>query len=106
MIWSRNTGGEINIGRQQRIFLLPIRPMTFDDVDFEGKFKVSIKDLCYSLTISEHASCFLINCESLRSTQEATAFRVFEKSFKKYGLPSAIRSDNGITFASGNAAWG
>jgi putative transposase len=48
----------------------------------------------------------LINCEALASTQESTAFRTFEETFKEYGVPSAIRSDHGIPFASGNSMWG
>jgi len=31
---------------------------------------------------------------------------VFEQAFKEYGLPNAIRSDNGVPFASGNSLWG
>ena len=31
---------------------------------------------------------------------------VFEQTFKEYGLPEAIRSDNGVPFASGNSLWG
>jgi transposase InsO family protein len=75
-------------------------------VDFKGEFKLLSKDYCYPLTISDYATRFLINCESLRSTQEATAFRTFEETFREHGLPAAIRSDNGIPFACGNAVWG
>jgi len=75
-------------------------------VDFKGEFKLGSKAYCYPLTISDFATRFLINCEALQSTQEATAFRVFEETFKEYGLPGAIRSDHGIPFASGNSAWG
>ena len=75
-------------------------------VDFKGEFKLGSKVYCYPLTISDFATRFLINCEALSSTREATAFRVFEESFKEYGLPGAIRSDHGIPFACGNAAWG
>jgi len=75
-------------------------------VDFKGEFKLGNKAYCYPLTISDFATRFLINCEALTSTQEATAFRVFEETFKEYGLPGAIRSDHGIPFASGNSAWG
>jgi len=75
-------------------------------VDFKGEFKLTSRQYCYPLTISDYATRFLIHCEALRSTQEATAFRTFEEVFKEYGLPQAIRSDNGIPFACGNAAWG
>ncbi len=75
-------------------------------VDFKGEFKLGSKVYCYPLTISDFATRFLINCEALSTTREATAFRVFEETFKEYGLPGAIRSDHGIPFACGNALWG
>lgn len=75
-------------------------------VDFKGEFKLGNKAYCYPLTISDYATRFLVNCEALTSTQETTAYRVFEETFKEYGLPLAIRSDHGIPFASGNSAWG
>ena len=34
------------------------------------------------------------------------AFSVFERAFKDFGLPDAIRTDNGAPFASGNALFG
>jgi putative transposase len=39
----------------------------------------------------------------LQSTKEAYAFSVFENAFKEFGLPNAIRTDNGVPFASPNA---
>lgn len=75
-------------------------------VDFKGEFRLGNKSYCYPLTISDYRSRFLINCEALPSTEERTAFRTFEETFKEYGLPSAIRSDHGIPFASGNSLWG
>jgi putative transposase len=38
----------------------------------------------------------------LQSTKEATAFTVFERVFRENGMPSAIRTDNGVPFASPN----
>ena len=49
---------------------------------------------CYPLTITDFASRYLIACEALASTKEAYAFTVFERAFKEFGLPAAIRSDN------------
>jgi len=51
---------------------------------------------CYPLTITDFASRYLLCCEGLQSTREHFAFSVFERTFKDYGLPRAIRSDNGV----------
>src|SRR5436853_1496403 len=58
---------------------------------------------CYPLTIADFASRYLIACEALSTTKEAYAFSVFESAFKEFGLPRAIRTDNGVPFASPNA---
>jgi hypothetical protein len=51
---------------------------------------------CYPLTITDFASRYLIACEALRTTKETYAFAVFESAFKEFGLPRAIRTDNGF----------
>ena len=55
------------------------------------------------MTVTDHASRFLLLCEALESTREQLAFTAFEQLFAERGLPSAIRSDNGVPFASPNA---
>jgi putative transposase len=35
----------------------------------------------------------------LSTTQERYAFTVFEQVFKEFGLPRAIRTDNGVPFS-------
>jgi len=55
------------------------------------------------LTVTDHASRYLLTCEALSSTKENYAFTVFERLFKERGLPSNIRSDNGVPFASAHA---
>ena len=57
---------------------------------------------CYPLTVTDHASRYLLLCEALESTKETLAFTAFERLFKERGLPSAFRSDNGAPFASPN----
>jgi putative transposase len=64
---------------------------------------LSDRRYCYPLTITDHASRYLFAVEALESTQEVNAFSVFERVFKENGLPNAIRTDNGIPFASPNA---
>ncbi len=44
-------------------------------------------------------------CEALESTKEATAFTAFQRLFEDRGLPQAIRSDNGLPFASPNGLY-
>jgi putative transposase len=48
------------------------------------------------LTITDFASRYLLPCEALSTTQERYAFSVFERAFQDFGLPAAIRTDNGI----------
>src|SRR6195256_4474059 len=48
------------------------------------------------------ASRFLLLCEALESTREDLACTAFERLFRERGLPLAIRSDNGVPFASPN----
>ncbi|MGH6611576.1 MAG: IS481 family transposase [Burkholderiaceae bacterium] len=71
--------------------------------DFKGEFKLGNGRYCYPLTVTDYASRFLLLCEALESTREATAISAFEQLFRERGLPSAIRSDNGVPFASPNA---
>ncbi len=40
------------------------------------------------------------------ATQEQFAFTVFERTFQDFGLPGAIRTDNGVPFASRHALYG
>jgi hypothetical protein len=46
---------------------------------------------CYPLTVTDHASRYLLTCEALSSTKENYAFIVFERLFKERGLPANIR---------------
>lgn len=69
-------------------------------VDFKGNFACGDKTICYPLTISDAASRFLIKCEGMRRTKTAPVREQFERAFREFGLPRAIRSDNGSPFAS------
>jgi putative transposase len=54
---------------------------------------------CYPLTVTDQYSRFLLGCRGLDSTSEVPAQRAFERLFREYGLPDAIRTDNGVPFA-------
>jgi transposase InsO family protein len=71
--------------------------------DFKGEFMLGSRRYCYPLTVTDHASRFILLCEALESTREDLAFTAFERLFRDRGLPTAIRSDNGVPFASPNA---
>jgi len=74
--------------------------------DYKGEFMLADKRYCYPLTITDFASRYLLGCEALLTTKERYAFGVFERVFKEFGLPKAIRTDNGIPFASRSAFFG
>jgi putative transposase len=71
--------------------------------DYKGEFMLGNKRYCYPLTITDFASRYLLTCEALESTQEIYAFSAFERVFREVGLPKAIRTDNGVPFASPNS---
>jgi len=71
--------------------------------DFKGEFKLGNGEYCFPLTVTDHASRYLLLCEALDSTREDLATTAFEQLFLERGLPAAIRSDNGVPFASPNA---
>jgi transposase InsO family protein len=73
--------------------------------DFKGEFKLGNGRYCYPLTVSDQASRFILACEALESTKEMPVIEAFVRLFRHYGLPAAIRSDNGLPFASPNGLY-
>ncbi len=67
--------------------------------DFKGQFKTGDGLYCFPLTVSDAHSRFLLACDAYRSTETETALATFERLFREYGLPDAIRTDNGVPFA-------
>jgi len=74
--------------------------------DYKGEFMPGNRKYCYPLTITDYRSRYLFACEGLESVKETGAFGVFERVFKEYGLPAAMRTDNGVPFASPHALFG
>ena len=70
--------------------------------DYKGEFKLGNRQYCYPLTVTDQTSRFILLCEALQSTKEVTAFTAFLRLFEERGLPEAIRTDNGLPFASPN----
>jgi putative transposase len=68
--------------------------------DFKGEFRLRTGAYCYPLTVADQFSRYLLACTARLSTAHAGAQPVFERLFREYGLPRAIRTDNGTPFAS------
>ena len=84
----------------------PLAPNGLWCADYKGEFLLANHRYCYPLTITDFASRYLISCDALATTKERYAFTVFERAFKDFGLPRAIRTDNGVPFASAWALFG
>jgi putative transposase len=68
--------------------------------DFKGQFKTRDARYCHPLTVSDHFSRMLLECRGLPSVETVGAKPAFERLFHELGLPEAIRTDNGVPFAS------
>ena len=68
--------------------------------DFKGHFHTGDGKLCHPLTISDNYSRYLLQCRGLRRPTHEQSQPWFEWTFREYGLPDAIRTDNGAPFAS------
>ena len=68
-------------------------------VDFKGQFKTGDGVYCYPLTVADAYSRFLLSVSARLSTKQVEAHPIFERLFREYGLPKAIRTDNGAPFA-------
>jgi len=77
----------------------PTDPNALWCADYKGEFMLGNRRYCYPLTITDFASRYLLACDALSTTQATFAFAVFERAFKDFGLPLAIRTDNGVPFA-------
>ena len=67
--------------------------------DFKGQFKTRDGIYCYPLTIADQHARFLLTCKGLLSTKGRGVREAFARTFHEFGLPRAIRTDNGVPFA-------
>jgi transposase InsO family protein len=78
----------------------PQSPNAVWSADFKGQFCTADGQACYPLTIEDGYSRFLFACQALPSVARVGVQPIFERVFEQYGLPDAIRTDNGPPFAS------
>jgi len=72
-------------------------------IDFKGHFPVGVTR-CYPLTITDAYSRYLLACVVLNRPDGDNVRRAMQQVFDEFGLPDAIRSDNGTPFASTGVA--
>jgi transposase InsO family protein len=68
--------------------------------DYKGQFRLGDGSYCYPLTITDQFSRYLLACEGMARIEDEQAKEAFEDVFRSHGLPSIIRTDNGVPFAS------
>jgi len=68
--------------------------------DFKGWFKSRDGRRIDPLTITDAWSRYLLRCQAVEKTDTERVRAIFEAGFREYGLPDAIRTDNGAPFAS------
>jgi putative transposase len=81
-------------------FLGADRPNNVWCADFKGWIRTGDGIRCDPLTISDACTRMLLCCDILTKPDYAHVRPVFERVFQEYGLPLAIRTDNGPPFAS------
>jgi transposase InsO family protein len=72
--------------------------------DFKGWFRVGTGERCDPLTISDGFSRYLLCVRHVQGERWEPTWRMFERTFREYGLPKALRTDNGHPFASNSPA--
>ncbi len=68
--------------------------------DFKGWFVCANGQRCDPLTLTDAYSRYLLRCCPVAKTDGPHVRQVFQAAFRQFGLPLAIRSDNGAPFAS------
>jgi transposase InsO family protein len=68
--------------------------------DFKGWFRTGDGERIDPLTISDAYSRYVLRCQVVEKTDTARVQAIFEAAFRQYGMPWAIRTDNGEPFAS------
>lgn len=68
--------------------------------DFKGWMRTGDGERVDPLTISDSCSRYLLRCQAVEKADHPRVQAIFEAAFREYGMPQAIRTDNGAPFAS------
>lgn len=67
-------------------------------IDFKGDFLVGDGTRCYPFTVTDAHTRALLCCRAFVRPRHALVQDALERTFRGYGLPSYVRSDNGRPF--------
>ena len=76
-----------------------VAPNAVWTIDFKGEFRTGDGVWCYPLTVMDGCSRYLLACRALAAPRTQPTRAVLEAVFREFGLPTRIRSDNGVPFA-------
>ncbi len=75
-------------------------------VDFKGWWHGANGQRCEPLTVRDEFSRYVLELRAMADARTQTVRTCFEQLFERHGLPQAIRSDNGVPFASSTGLLG
>ncbi len=82
------------------------KPNQLFNIDYKGHFRTKDHAWCYPLTMTDTFSRQLLVCQGFLHPTYANTRAALEKCFREYGLPDAIRMDNGLPFVSSQSLAG
>jgi len=96
----RSEAGRICSGRKASA------PNEIWTVDFKGWWHGANGQRCEPLTVRDEWTRYVLEVRAMPNAQTETVRACFERLFERNGLPEAIRSDNGVPFASSSSVLG
>ena len=74
--------------------------------DYKGEFRLLSGPYCYPFTVADAFSRYLLVCHSTASSSLEVTKSALTEAFRTYGVPRAIRTDNGTPFVASNGLAG
>lgn len=106
--WLRDAG--LSRPRRRTRYVVPLTqplaaataPNEVWSADFKGWFRTRDGQRCDPLTVTDAHSRFVLCCRIVAPTEQGVR-PWFERTFREYGLPRAVRTDHGSPFATTGA---
>lgn len=96
----RSEAGRICTGRKASA------PNEIWTVDFKGWWYRANGERCEPLTVRDECTRYVLEVRAVADARTQTVRGCFERLFEQKGVPQAIRSDNGVPFASSTGVLG